>query len=35
MIEDNHHYALDLIAHNIPTILLNRPWNTSYGDPKI
>lgn len=34
MIEDNHHYALDLIEHDVPTILLNRPWNTDYQDPE-
>jgi len=35
MIEDNHHYALDLIEHNVPTILLNRPWNIGGEDPNI
>lgn len=27
MIEDNAHYAIDLAAHGIPTILLEAPWN--------
>jgi uncharacterized HAD superfamily protein len=34
MIEDNYHYALDLIDHNIPTILLNRPRNIWHEDPE-
>lgn len=27
MIEDNAHYAIDLVTHGIPTILINTPWN--------
>lgn len=37
MIEDNAHYAIDLVIHGIPTILLETPWNididtSSYPD---
>ena len=27
MIEDNAHYAIDFVTHDIPTILLKAPWN--------